>query len=91
LADACQSFNDNCVIGIEPNRDVIARHLENTLMLVTALNEVIGYDNAAKVAKLALEKNVTLRAAAAELSLVDPVTFDKYVDASRMVGPDPRY
>ena len=62
LADACHSFHDNCVVGIEPNRDVIARHVENTLMLVTALNEVIGYDNAAKVAKLAHTKNITLRA-----------------------------
>ena len=65
LADACHSFTDNCVVGIEANRDVIAKHLENTLMLVTALNEVIGYDNAAKVAKLAHTKNITLRAAAA--------------------------
>jgi fumarate hydratase class II len=87
LADACHSFTDNCVVGIEPNREVIARHLENTLMLVTALNEVIGYDNAAKVAKLALSKNVTLRAAAAELGLVQPEDFDKYVRPEKMVSP----
>ncbi len=87
LADACHSFNDNCMIGIEPSRDVIARHVENTLMLVTALNEVIGYDNAAKVAKLAHAKNITLRQAAAELGLVKAEDFDKYVRAEKMVGP----
>jgi fumarate hydratase class II len=87
LADACHSFNDNCMVGIEPNRDVIAHHLENTLMLVTALNEVIGYDNAAKVAKLAHGKNITLREAAAELGLVKPEDFDKHVRPEKMVSP----
>jgi fumarate hydratase class II len=87
LADACQSFNDNCMVGVEPNRDVIARHVENTLMLVTALNEVIGYDNAAKVAKLAHTKNITLRQAAAELGLVKPEDFDRYVKPEKMVSP----
>jgi fumarate hydratase, class II len=87
LTDACHSFLDNCVVGIEPNRDVIARHVENTLMLVTALNEVIGYDNAAKVAKLAHKKNITLRQAAAELDLVKPEDFDKYVRPEKMVAP----
>jgi fumarate hydratase class II len=87
LADACDSFNDNCMVGVEPNRDVIARHLENTLMLVTALNEVIGYDNAAKVAKLAHAKNITLRQAASELGLVKPEDFDKYVRPEKMVSP----
>jgi fumarate hydratase, class II len=88
LADACRSFTDNCLVGIEPNRDVIARHLENTLMLVTALNEVIGYDNAAKVAKLALAKNITLRQAAADLGLVKPEDFDRHVRPDRMIGPE---
>ncbi|HEX4446630.1 MAG TPA: class II fumarate hydratase [Polyangiaceae bacterium] len=87
LADACHSFLDNCVVGIEPNREVIARHVENTLMLVTALNEVIGYDNAAKVAKLAHHKNITLRQAANELGLVKPEDFDKYVRPEKMVSP----
>jgi fumarate hydratase, class II len=87
LADACDSFNVNCLAGIEPNRDVIARHLEGTLMLVTALNEVIGYDNAAKVAKLAHAKNITLRQAASELGLVKPEDFDKYVRPEKMVSP----
>jgi fumarate hydratase class II len=87
LSDACDSFRHNCVVGIEPNREVVARHLENTLMLVTALNEVIGYDNAAKVAKLAHARNITLRQAAAELGLVKPEDFDKYVRPERMVSP----
>jgi fumarate hydratase class II len=87
LTDACHSFTDNCMVGLEPNRDVIARHVENTLMLVTALNEVIGYDSAAKVAKLALAKNITLRVAAAELGLVKPEDFDRYVRPEKMVSP----
>jgi fumarate hydratase class II len=87
LADACHSFTDNCVVGIEANRDVIGRHLENTLMLVTALNEVIGYDNAAKVAKLAHKKNITLRQAASELGLVKPEDFDLHVRPEKMVSP----
>jgi fumarate hydratase, class II len=87
LADACHSFTDNCVVGMEANRDVIAKHVENTLMLVTALNEVIGYDNAAKVAKVAHAKNITLRAAAAELGLVKPEDFDRYVRPEKMVSP----
>jgi fumarate hydratase class II len=88
LADACHSFDDNCVSGIEVNRDVIAKHVENTLMLVTALNEVIGYDNAAKVAKLAHKSGKTLRQAASELGLVKPEDFDKYVRPEKMVSPD---
>jgi fumarate hydratase class II len=87
LADACDSFAVNCVAGIEANRDVIGRHLENTLMLVTALNEVIGYDNAAKVAKLAHARNITLRQAAADLGLVRPEDFDKYVRPEKMISP----
>jgi fumarate hydratase class II len=88
LADACHSFTDNCVVGIEPNREVIARHVENTLMLVTALNEVIGYDNAAKVAKHAHKKHLTLRQAAAELGLVKLEDFDRYVRPEKMIGPE---
>jgi fumarate hydratase, class II len=87
LSDACHSFLDNCVVGIEPNRDVIARHVENTLMLVTALNEVIGYDNAAKVAKHAHHEKITLRQAATDLGLVKPEDFDKYVRPEKMIGP----
>jgi fumarate hydratase class II len=87
LADACDSFNDNCAVGISANRDVIARHLENSLMLVTALNETIGYDNAAKVAKLAYEKKKTLKEAAVELGFVTPAEFDARVRPENMVGP----
>ncbi|HEY8087100.1 MAG TPA: class II fumarate hydratase [Polyangiaceae bacterium] len=89
LSDACHSFTDNCVAGMEANRDVIAKHVENTLMLVTALNEVIGYDNAAKVAKLAHHENMTLRAAAAKLGLVKLEDFDRYVRPEKMISPDP--
>lgn len=88
LADACHSFKDNCLVGVQPNREVIARHVENTLMLVTALNEVIGYDNAAKVAKYAHAKNVTLREAASALGLVKAEDFDRYVRPEKMVSPE---
>ena len=87
LADACRSFDVHCVAGIEPNREVIGRHLKDTLMLVTALNERIGYDNAAKVAKLAYARNITLREAAAELGLVTADDFDRFVRPEDMLGP----
>jgi fumarate hydratase class II len=87
LADACRSFEENCARGIEAKKGVIARHVENTLMLVTALNEVIGYDNAAKVAKLAHEKDLTLRQAAKQLGLVSDEDFDKHVRPEKMIGP----
>jgi fumarate hydratase, class II len=87
LSDACNSFNENCAVGIEPNKETIAKHVENTLMLVTALNESIGYDNAAKVAKLAHHKGLTLRQAAKELGLVSDEEFDKRVRPEKMVGP----
>ncbi|MFT3921713.1 MAG: class II fumarate hydratase [Myxococcales bacterium] len=87
LADAAESFNDNCAYGIEPNRDVIQRNLENSLMLVTALNRKIGYDNAAKIAKHAHKKGSTLKAAAIELKLLTAEEFDAEVRPERMVGP----
>ncbi|MEY4512232.1 MAG: class fumarate hydratase [Pseudomonadota bacterium] len=87
LADASLSFNDNCAYGIEPNRDVIERHLTNSLMLVTALNRKIGYDNAAKIAKHAHKKGTTLKAAAIELKLLTAEEFDAEVRPERMVGP----
>ena len=62
ISDACESFTDNCVVGIEANKVNIKKHLENSLMLVTALNPHIGYDNAAKVAKKAHKENTTLKA-----------------------------
>lgn len=87
MADACHSFNDNCAVGIEPNREVIARHLTNSLMLVTALNQHIGYDNAAKVAKLAHQNNKTLKEAAVELGLLTAAEFDEKVRPEKMVSP----
>jgi fumarate hydratase class II len=72
---------------MKPNRDVIGRHLQDTLMLVTALNEVIGYDNAAKVAKLAYSKRMTLKQAAVELGLVSAEDFDRLVRPEEMIGP----
>jgi fumarate hydratase class II len=87
LADACNSFDEHCAVGIEPNRERIAMHLANSLMLVTALNETIGYDNAAKVAKLAHKKGLTLKQAASDLGLVTPEEFDRRVRPERMVGP----
>lgn len=87
LADAAQSFNDNCAYGIEPNRAVIQRNLENSLMLVTALNRKIGYDNAAKIAKHAHKTGGTLKQAAIELKLLTAEEFDAEVRPERMVGP----
>ena len=86
LTDACHSFKDNCVVGIEPNRDQITKHLNNSLMLVTALNQVIGYDNAAKVAKTAFEKNQTLKEAAVSLGLISAEEFDKHVRPENMIS-----
>lgn len=85
IGDACVSFNDNCVVGIEPNREVIRKHLENSLMLVTALNPHIGYENAAKIAKKAHKENKTLREAAIESGLVTNEQFTLWVDPKKMV------
>jgi fumarate hydratase class II len=71
IGDACVSFNDHCAVGIEPNYDGIKKHLENSLMLVTALNPHIGYENAAKIAKTALKENKSLREAAIGLRLTN--------------------
>jgi fumarate hydratase, class II len=87
LADACVSFNDNCATGIEPNRAAIENYLRNSLMLVTALNPHIGYDNAAKVAKKAFAENSTLRQAAIELGFLTGERFDEVVRPEKMIGP----
>jgi len=87
LGDACRSFNEHCVKGIEPNREQIAAHLKNSLMLVTALNPHIGYDNAAKVAKKAYEDNSTLKEAAVALGLLTAKEFDEKVRPEKMIGP----
>ncbi|MBI3143377.1 MAG: class II fumarate hydratase [Bacteroidetes bacterium] len=86
LGEACLSFNEHCALGIEPNRDRIAMHLNNSFMLVTALNTKIGYDNAAKIAKKAHAENKTLKQAAAELGLVSETDFDQWVRPEQMVG-----
>lgn len=86
IGDACVSFNDNCARGIEANQPVISRHLENSLMLVTALNPHIGYENAARIAKKAHKENKTLREAAVELGIVTPAQFDEWVRPDKMVG-----
>lgn len=87
MADASESFTDNCIAGIEANRPNIQKHLENSLMLVTALNPVIGYDNAAKVAKKAHKENKTLKEAALELELLTAEKFDEVVRPENMIGP----
>ena len=87
LADASRSFTDNCVIGIEADRTRIAKLLHESLMLVTALNPKIGYDNAAKVAKKAHKEGTTLKHAAVELGLLTEQEFDEWVRPEAMLGP----
>jgi fumarate hydratase class II len=87
LADAAESFQDKCVVGIEPNRERIDHNLHNSLMLVTALNPHIGYDKAAKVAKKAYEDGSTLTQAAEALGYLSADDFAKWVRPEQMVGP----
>jgi fumarate hydratase class II len=87
IADACVSFTDNCVVGIEANKDRIKEHLNNSLMLVTALNPHIGYDNAAKVAKKAHKEGTTLKQAAMDLKLLTGKQFDEWVRPETMIAP----
>lgn len=86
IGDACVSFNDNCAIGIEPNTPMIQRHLENSLMLVTALNPYIGYENAAAIAKKAHKEGTSLREAAIALGLLTSEQFDEWVRPEDMIG-----
>ncbi len=86
IGDACVSFTDNCAAGIEPNYEGIKKHLENSLMLVTALNPHIGYENAAKIAKKALKENKSLREAALDLGLLSSEQFDQWVRPEDMIG-----
>jgi fumarate hydratase class II len=88
LSDSCLAFNDHCAAGIEPNRAVIARNLENNLMLVTALNRHIGYDGAARIAKKALHEGITLRQAGEQLKLLTPEQFDEWVQPLQMTRPE---
>jgi fumarate hydratase class II len=87
LADVCDSFRENCAVGIEANGPRIHRNLHDSLMLVTALNPHIGYDNAAKVAKTAYKNGKTLKETAVELGLLTPEQFDAWVKPEDMVRP----
>lgn len=86
IADACNSFNEHCIQGLEPNEARIKENLNNSLMLVTALNTKIGYDRAAEIAKKAYKENKTLKEAAMELNYVTSEEFDLWVDPSKMIG-----
>ena len=87
LSDSCRAFRTKCVEGMQPVEENIAHHLENSLMLVTALNNHIGYDKAAKIAKNAHEKGITLRASALELGYLTNEEFDQWVRPEEMTGP----
>jgi fumarate hydratase class II len=86
LGDACVSFTENCAVGIEPNVTFIKRHLENSLMLVTALNPHLGYENAASIAKKAHKEGTSLREAALSLGLLTNEQFDEWVKPGDMIG-----
>ncbi len=86
IGDACVSFNNNCAVGIEPNHQVIKRHLDNSLMLVTALNTKIGYENAALIAKTAHKNGTTLKEESINLGLLTAEEFDEWVKPENMVG-----
>ena len=86
IGDACVSFDLNCAVGIEPNTPMIQRHLENSLMLVTALNPYIGYENAAAIAKKAHKEGTSLREAALGLGLLTSEQFDEWVKPEDMIG-----
>ncbi len=88
LADACECFNEHCAVGIEPHHVNIQKHVDNSLMLVTALNPHIGYDNAAKIAKKAHKENLTLREAAIQLGILTGEKFDQLVRPEKMIGPE---
>ena len=86
LGDACVSFADNCAVGIQANLPMVKQHLENSLMLVTALNTKIGYYKAAEIAKYAHKNGMTLKAAAVGLGHVSAEEYDQIVDPSKMIG-----
>ena len=81
------SFNENCAVGIEPNVKIIETNTNNSLMLVTALNQEIGYDNTAKVAKNAFDKNITLKESVLDLGLLSEKKFDEIVIPKNMTHP----
>jgi len=86
LGDACVSFNDRCAVGIEPNEANLKRNLDNSLMLVTALNTHIGYENAATIAKTAYSNGTTLKEEAVRLGYMTAEEFDRWVDPKQMIG-----
>ena len=86
LGEACVSFNENCAVGIEPNHARIKQQLNNSLMLVTALNTHIGYEKAAKIAKTAHANGTTLKEEAVNLGYLTAEQFDAWVDPSKMIG-----
>lgn len=86
IGDACVSFNDHCAVGIEPNRKNIEAHVNNSLMLVTALNTKIGYEKSAKIAKTAHENGTTLKEEAVNLGYLTPDEFDEWVRPEDMTG-----
>jgi fumarate hydratase, class II len=88
LADVMVSFNDRCAVGIEPNKEKIEEYLNDSLMLVTALNPHIGYENAAKIAKNAYAKNTSLKESAVELGILTAEEFEKLVDPKQMTHPN---
>ena len=90
IADTCNAFNDKLAVGIEPNLVRIEENLNNSLMLVTALNIHIGYDNAALIAKKALADNLTLKEAALKLELLTEQQFDEWIAPTAMIGPNKR-
>ena len=87
IADACKSFNDHCASGIEPNLERITENLNNSLMLITALNPHIGYENAAKIAKKAFADTTSLKKAALALGLLTEQQFNEWVVPGDMIGP----
>ncbi len=86
IGDACQSFNTNCAVGIKPNNEVLEKNLNNSLMLVTALNTHIGYEKAAKIAKTAYQNGTTLKEEALSLGYLTAEEFDLWVDPRKMIG-----
>ena len=87
LTDACDRFREFCVEGVQPDYDQIQNHLNNSLMLVTALNPIIGYDKAAQVAKKAHKEKTTLRESALALGFLSAEAFDEAVDPTKMTHP----
>ena len=87
LSDSMRAFRTKCIEGIEPNEKMIKHHLENSLMLVTALNNHIGYDKASSIAKKAHKEGTTLRDAALELGYLTNDEFEQWVRPEEMIGP----